>query len=824
VREEPAHHEAADTPALLILDGPQTGERVSVRAELLVGRGEDVGLDVGDHEISRRHARFRRAGDRLEVADLGSLNGTRVNGRQIADATALKPGDVVELGTTRLQVVQPQVRRTAASKPRVAGRPDPLEAEATIPVAEGAVRAPAQAGAVASELLGREDELRPVTSLFADIVGSTGIGEQLRPDEVKSLVGECVTRMSRIVEQYGGVIDAYMGDGIAAFFGVPAAREDDAERAARAALRIIEQIGRYAQDVRKEWSLPDFNIRVGLNTGQVAVGLVGAGDPRSVALGDTTNVAARLQAAAEPGTIVVGGRTAEELRPRFLLEPLGEISVKGRTAAVEAWRLVRAETAPQTAETRPFVDRKEETRRLTALMQELVAGRGHVLLIVGESGIGKTRLLERLRESASGKATWLAGSCASYANEVSYSPFAEILRQWLADDPSEDAARAHSRLAAKLEQLLGAQATESIALLASLLAVGDESGPGLQDLSPDQHAKEIRNAYCTWARALSSTGPLILAVEDFQWADRLTRELADSLLEVVDSSPLLLATTFRVETETEGWRFRSRAITDYAHRTMELRLGPLGEDDAGQLLEQLSAGGLEESIKREIVGRADGNPLYLEQLLRLFQESGELRKSRTWAMTVVQHELPSGLESLLIARIDALPSGARRVVQTAAIVGRSFSPRLVGGAVGLDALPQTIELLLREEIIRERRSVPELEYEFTHGLLREAALSTLPRARRRDMYRGVAAAIERIYGDSLNAHLEELAYYNARAGDLSRSLWYLIQAARNAAAIGASTRAVELWKRASDLAEKTDDVDAQRQITRELWQLGERGP
>src|SRR5437762_1755590 len=186
---------------------------------------------------------------------------------------------------------------------------------------------------------GHEDEMRPITALFADIAGSTGLGERLGPDEVKALIGECVTRMSGAVEELGGTVQAYMGDGICAYFGVPQAHEDDPERAARAALRILEVVGEYGRDIEQAWGISGFGVRVGLNSGPTAVGLVGAADPQTVALGDTTNVAARLQAAAAPGTIVVGETTARHLGSRFVLEPLGEVSVKGRTGAVPAWRL-----------------------------------------------------------------------------------------------------------------------------------------------------------------------------------------------------------------------------------------------------------------------------------------------------------------------------------------------------------------------------------------------------------------------------------------------------------------------------------------------------
>src|SRR5439155_24527012 len=193
---------------------------------------------------------------------------------------------------------------------------------------------------------GREDEMRPITALFADIAGSTGLGERLGPDEVKALIGECVTRMSGAVEELGGTSQAYMGDGICAYFGVPLAHEDDPERAARAGLQIIDVVAEYAHDIEVAWGITEFDVRVGVNIGPAAVGTVGAADPQTVALGDTTNVAARLQSAAEPGTVLVGELTAARLQQRFELEPVGEIKVKGRARKVPAWRLAAARQAP----------------------------------------------------------------------------------------------------------------------------------------------------------------------------------------------------------------------------------------------------------------------------------------------------------------------------------------------------------------------------------------------------------------------------------------------------------------------------------------------
>jgi len=793
---------------LAVLDGTGAGQRISVDGTVVVGRGEGADVILEDRELSRRHAVFRRSGTSLEVEDLGSLNGTWVEGVRIETPVRLAAGSVVKLGQTHLEVVDAARASSSPDVETAPAEPAPSSTEAPL-------------GGADHVFLAHEDELRPVTALFADIVGSTAIGERLPPEEVKEVVGECVSRMSRIVEQFGGVIDSYMGDGIAAFFGLPAAREDDAERAARAALRIIETIGEYAQEVRATWSLPDFNIRVGVNGGQVAVGLVGAGDRRPVALGDTMNVAARLQSEAEPGTIVVGTRTAGELRARFRLEALGHLSVKGREAPVEAWRLVRAEASARPGEARPLVGREDEAKVLRATIESLAQGRGHALLLVGEHGIGKTRLLEFLTECASGQATWLEGHCVSYGAE--HSPFAQILRTWLGLDAAERGPLVRSNLESRLELLLGDRLPDVLPYLASFLSVqaDPESDARIRDLSPDVLFGEIARAYCVWAQALSESGPLVIAVDDLHWADEVTLALATGLADIADHSPLVLVTALRNEPETTGWRSREVALAGPARRATELRLTPLSEEQSAQLIADLAPESLDVSARQQLVAAAEGNPLYLEQLLRFFVESGELELRRTLAMTVVRHELPSALESLLVARIDALPSEVRRVVQIAAVAGRSFSAQLLVALIEADRVEAAIHLLLRGDIIREVRSLPEREFEFTHGLLREAALSTLTRARRREIDRTSATALERVHASSLDEHLEQLAFYNARAGDLPRSLWYLERAASRAAEIHAYTHAADLLRRASTLAEELDDVDARRRIGRALWQLSE---
>lgn len=489
------------------------------------------------------------------------------------------------------------------------------------------------------------------------------------------LIGECVSRMTHAVEEFGGSVSSYMGDGIAAFFGIPTAHEDDPERAARAALRILTELGTYAEEVATAWGITDFNARVGINTGPTAVGLVGAADPQAVSLGDTNNVAARLQGVAEPGTIAVGQATAQCLVNRFTLEPLGEVSVKGRVQPVEAWKLVGIRSDHSEDAQTPLVGRGVELQRLQSTVDELTSGRGQILFLLGDSGIGKTRLLTELRTIASDRVTWLEGRCYSYGTKLLYGPFIQMLRSWVGIDEGEPELSVRTKLRAKLGLLPMAEVQDVLPYLARLLSVrlDPESDERLRTLAPDTLAAEIRRAYKHWLVSIARERPVVVAIEDLHWADPPTCDLAEELLDLVDLTPLLVAATSRVDPATEGWRLRVRALSDHVHRTLELPLGPLSEEDAAKLLAALpQSRDLSASELAQIVAGAEGNPLYLEELCAAFVE-GSGRRGLTWAPTMAgARVLTPTLESLLLARIDRLPRGARRLAQTAAVIGRSF--------------------------------------------------------------------------------------------------------------------------------------------------------
>jgi predicted ATPase len=414
----------------------------------------------------------------------------------------------------------------------------------------------------------------------------------------------------------------------------------------------------------------------------------------------------------------------------------------------------------------PCVGREREIGVLVSVVEDLVAGRGRIVVLTGAAGIGKTRLVDELRRLAGGHVTWLEGHCLSYGGLPPW-PFMEILLGWLAAEAGEPEIAVRTKARARLGALLGEELDEVLASLGLLLRLRQDSTG-----TTAEHG-EIPSAYLRWLEALASERPVIVVLEDIQWADAPSRELAEAVLELTDRSGLALVLTDEPIAGSEGAALRRRALGDYGHRSTELTLGPLGDEAAGQLLREMLGDDVEPTDAERLIREAEGNPLYLEELARAFQEGSLEPRGRTWTITLRSPELlPPTLENLLVARIDRLATGPRRLAQTAAAVGRTFPVGVLAAATGAADVTDDLSALFRTEIVREVHRYPNFECTFTHGLLQGAALSTLTASSRRDLYSRIAAAFEETYASSLDDHAERLAHYHAQAGNLPKALEY----------------------------------------------------
>jgi class 3 adenylate cyclase len=426
------------------------------------------------------------------------------------------------------------------------------------------------------------EQVRPLTALVVDIVRYTALGERLQPNALKDVAGELLTNIARTVEQFGGTVQSFRGDCVAAVFGVPTVHEDDAERALRSGLQILNLVREYAREIDRAWQIPEFNVRIGVATGEVAVDVESSDAVSALALADAMKAADALQAAAEPGAMLVAGNAAQRVQGGFRLQPAGHVRVSGRRRRQPAWRVVGLLESPRRP-TVPIVGRDAELAELDDALERLTsAGRGKVLLISGDGGLGKSRLLAELRNFAEDRATWLEGHCVSYPAGRFYGPLTEMMRGWIGVEENEHAFSVRVKLRARLQRVLNAQLVPEIApylgLLLSSAPSPEQEDESTQRLTPRELAAEVRRSFCTLVASLTQRGPVVLALEDIHRADSATREVAEALLELTDREPLLLVATLRSDPSSEGWALRVRALTDYVHRTSEVRLAPLSEE------------------------------------------------------------------------------------------------------------------------------------------------------------------------------------------------------------------------------------------------------
>ena len=645
------------------------------------------------------------------------------------------------------------------------------------------------------------DERRIVTALFADVVGSTPLAEALGAEEAKLVIGEAIGRAIRAVEAYGGSVNNLLGDGLLALFGAPIAHEDDPERAIRAALDIIKAAEDYAEDVRRGWGVEGFAMRVGIHTGEVVVGQVGAGAAVEYGVvGDTINTTARLQAAAEPNTILVSQATQRQVANEFQWSAPQPHQLKGKAEAVVAYQLQGPGTAGQgQAISGPFVGRDAELRTVAELVHRLDSGGGAVLFIVGEPGIGKSRLAAELRRRATetGTYSWLEGRCVSYGEALPYWPYRDLLRNWLGVGPTEPELRVRVKLRKKTEETFPGRGAETYPYLATVLGVTLEpdAAEQLKSLSPESLQYRTFEVFSELLERMASDRPVVVALDDLHWADATSLALTERILGLVETSPVMLTVSQRPETDHPSWMLKEKAAREYRHLFRELALQPLATDSEAALLGSLAGNRtLPQSLTEQLLQYAEGNPFYLEQLLRSLIDSGVLvPENGHWKLTgrsTVQ--LPQSLEAVILARIDRLEPDWRDVLTSASVLGRTFSIELLQAVTSLEPrrVRTAVHHLLRLDLLREETGGGRSVYRYKHALIQEAANKTLVATKRAALHRRAAEWYEAYYRDRLErvygllAHhwlgsddREKAAESLKRAGDAALAEWSLDEAA-----------------------------------------------
>jgi ABC-type transport system substrate-binding protein/class 3 adenylate cyclase len=641
-------------------------------------------------------------------------------------------------------------------------------------------------------------ERRVVSVLVADVAGSTTIAEQLGPERSKFLFDEVVRLMREEVERLGGTVAQLTGDGVLALFGAPVAHEDDSERAVRAALALHEALARYAAEVGPAYGI-ELAARVAVNTGPV---VVPAGDaPPDVlynALGDTVNVASRLQAL---GDVVVGPEAARQVESGFDLEPLGDVELMGKAEPVPAFRVTGERDAPVERVVTPLVGREEQLALLAGILEEVVDGRGAIVLLTGEPGIGKSRLKSEARRRFDDRVQFLEGHAVAYAGKIPYWPLRELLRDWLGLGVSDPEARVRLELRAGLSAAFGRDADDVYPFVATVLGLPleRETAERMGELSRDSVQQQTFDAVYRLACALAREEPLCLVFEDLQWADEATLALIEELFPATDDEAVTLILSYRSEDEHGAWDLAERARRRFRHRYHELELQPLEQAAALELASGAAGAELPEIVGAVLAERSGGNPFFLEEALRDLIERGVLRRRNgrlELANGADDVAVPALVQEALQARLDRLEPATREVISVASVVGRSFGMPLLEQVVARERLRPALSELQRLDLVVEERRRPAPEYRFRHGLVQEVAYGGLVEARRRDLHRVVGEALEQLHHDSPEEVYGLLARHYSEADDPARAIEFLLKAGDAARAAYANEEAVELYRRA----------------------------
>jgi class 3 adenylate cyclase/predicted ATPase len=627
-----------------------------------------------------------------------------------------------------------------------------------------------------------EAERRQLTVMFCDLVGSTALSERLDPEQFREMIIEYQNACAEVISRFDGQIAQYLGDGILIYFGYPLAHEDDPLRAIRAGLGILDTMGRLNSRLSRNQDLR-LSVRLGIHTGQVVVGEIGGSiKHEQLALGETPNLAAHLQEIGEPNTIVISAATKRLLHGLFECRDLGTHTMKGATSPLQAFRVLgesqvqhRLEGMSLTGLT-PLVSREQEIGLILERWGQVMDGLGQVILLSGEAGIGKSRIVLELRERVVNQPhTWLEGRCTTFTENTAFHPVLLLLHQFFSwtGDLSMD------MRVTKMEQALqeiGLETANHVPVLSQLYSMPLPEHYEQLKLSPQEQREQTMKTLLSCLLATARGGPVVLVIEDLHWVDPSTLELLELLIDQLRIEPILAVLTFRPEFDTP-WRRRSHLNPIHLNR--------LTRGQAAQMVERIAGMGLPAALTEQLVSRTDGVPLFVEELTKMVLESGLLEGRLTAG------SIPSTLQDSLMARLDRLGT-AKHLAQLGAVIGRDFSYDLIRAVSpsSEEELQDDLKRLEQAELVFRRGFPPEATYSFKHSLIQDAAYDSLLKKKRKKVHEGVAHVLEEHGPELRDTQPELLAHHFAEAGLLDKSIAYYQRAGERANERSANKEAI----------------------------------
>ena len=647
-----------------------------------------------------------------------------------------------------------------------------------------------------------EGERKLVTVFFADVANYTSISEKLDPEEVHQIMDGAFKILIDEIHRYEGTINQFTGDGVMALFGAPVAHEDHAQRACYTALSVQKAIGEYGEKIKKETGV-DFAMRIGLNSGPVIVGSIGD-DLRMdyTAVGDTTNLAARIQQSARPGEVWLSQDTQTIISGFFQVESVGDQELKGKAEPQPTYRLVAEHKEVRTRfeaglakGVTELVGRRPEMEILKTAWERARSGEARVVDVVGEAGVGKSRLAYEFQNTIAEEATILTGVCIHYGRNINFLPLIDIVRAAfdIAEGMSEEEAgkRIEERAVGDLESM--------IPFYRNLLSLKVED-PKFNALNSEGRKFGTFEAVKNLLLSLSEDRPLVVFLEDVHWIDKISEEFFVFFSHSIHGKRVLMLTAYRPEGAPE-WAKGPH----YRHLGLEM----LSEKSSGRLVRNILGGlKLDPDLEKVIVAKTSGNPFFVEEMVReLLDRRALIREDdRYISRQPIDHlDIPGTVQGVLAARMDRLSEDLKGTMQVASVIGRDFAYKILRSIMELgDELRAHLTNLVGIEVLYEKALYPELEYIFKHALTQEVAYESLLKQRRREIHGRIAQAIEELYTDRLEQHYELLAHHWELSDSPDQSIDYLVLAGEKSNKSLSARSAVDFLTRALNQIEKSD--------------------
>jgi predicted ATPase/class 3 adenylate cyclase len=684
--------------------------------------------------------------------------------------------------------------------------------------------APATSAAASPSL---SAERKNVTVLFADISGFTAMSEKLDPEDVANVTNSCLKLMADTVVRYEGYIDKFIGDCIMAIFGAPITHENDPELAVRAALDMNRALKQFNTELPVKLEKP-LTLHTGINSGMVIAGAVGSDQKMDyTVMGDTVNLASRLESIGGPGQIFISGYTHNLTRGLFEVNALEPIKVKGKKDPVAIYEVIKAKSGKaQTRKTDaalvPLVGRDEELDRLAACAERLSDGRGQAVFLISEPGIGKSRLEAEFKSRlAGGDIQTIEGTCRSFGQSTSYYVFADILRN-LCDIDSEDlpgfmASKIAKHLPLLLHldpEALDAQAREAVVFLGAILGLelSEQFDIPVHEMDAQERKTATFRALAWLLRSLASQRPLQMVVENLHFADNASIEALGYLFEALRDDPVMLVGLMRPAKDQASAKLIAIAREILADAATEIEFDRLDQVDSDKMVQQLlRSDQVPEDVLALVWVRAGGNPLYIEEIIRSMVDDGVIEQAEDGNIRVARDldeiEMPSSIQGIIIARVDKLQSGMKDVLQTASVIGPMFDHALLQRMMDVEDLDDKLDRLCDMGLIFESSSFPAIEYSFRNILIQEAVYSTMLLKTRRKAHLAVGREIEKFYGARLEDQFEVLAEHFRLGEDPPRAFEFTLNSGNKAKRSHANENAADFFRRAIAIGESLGESE-----------------